>query len=203
MPNLVEELTPNYFNEFFTGALFLRDDVLLQVENAGRYNTTARNYEQGGRVEIPNSFFTGYKIFEYPILGYRKLDEHRVAYLTRRQATARGVRPGTIHMDLSPASVQLRDLGAVPPIGASRSESSKAIAAFRPRFDSISDIPGLLAGQQLALVLSPSIMIEPSVDALSDWYSVYYKQSVIGKINSRGAITWTSPAFASLLPELG
>src|SRR5687768_6876864 len=132
MPNLVEELGPQYFTEFFTGALFLRGDELLQVEGAGSTRINARNVETGAGTYVPADFFTGYKAFEYPILGYRKLTPQKVGFITRQQSTARGVRASTLQVGLSPASSMLRDLGAYDSERSVDQEKLKMIKAFKP-----------------------------------------------------------------------
>lgn len=206
MPNLVEELSANYFTEFFSGALFLNGDNLFQVESANRTRVAVRAFTPAGTGDsqsIPADFFTGYKTFEYPILGYRRLGPHKNAYLTRRQTTARGLRPNSIISNITPASNMLRELGLVPPEPSSLAERMKAYTAFKPVFDTLDELPAMLNGDKFGLVLSPSILIEPSVDAVNDWFNVYYRQSIIGKMNSRGAVTWTSPAYSALLPEIG
>lgn len=206
MPNLVEELSANYFTEFFSGALFLNGDNLFQVESASRSRVLVRPFTPTGTGDaqgIPADFFTGYKTFEYPILGYRRLGPNKIAYLTRRQTTARGLRPNSIIASASPASTMLREMSLVPPDPSSVAERTKAYAAFKPIFDNLGELPAMLNGDKFGLVLSSNILIEPSVDAVNDWFNVYYRQSVIGKMNSRGAVTWTSPAYSTLLPEIG
>lgn len=206
MPNLVEELSAGYFTDFFAGALFLNGDALYQVDSATRTRVAVRPFNAAGTGDqqtIPADFFTGYKTFEYPILGYRRIGPHKITYLTRRQTTARGLRPASIISTISPATQMLRETGLTPPESSSQVDRAKSVAAFKPEFDNLGELPAMLSGDKFGLVLSANIMIEPSVDAVNDWFNVYYKQSLIGKMNSRGAVTWTSPAYATLLPEIG
>lgn len=197
--NMVRSLGRDYFNNFFAGALFLKDDKVLRVEHADSRVVACLNITDASSEQVPAEFFTGFKTFNYPVLGYRRLKPHVHAFLTKKQSVHRGLRSNTMNVDFSGATHLLNDLGIVR---ATASESERALAAFSHQFDNMSDLPKLLSGEVSGLVLSPHILIEPSVEAEDGWYSIFYKRALIGKMNSRGGITWTSPNHSDILRGL-
>lgn len=201
MPNMIQSLGRDYFNQFFQGSIVKIDDRVLQVRgaqgNAGR-TVLCVDMENGQGVEIPADRFTGWKSFEYPILGYRRFGEHHLAYSTKLQSVHRGLKIANVQTTWTAATRLLIDLGAIS--GARLTEEQKAVALFKPVFDSLADVPALLDGRKTGLVLSPNLIIEPSTEKGNEWYAVHYKQAVIGSVSDRGVVRFKSPQHASILP---
>lgn len=198
MPNLIKSLTRDYFNSYFNGSAILHKGAVLQILEADNNNVLAEDLATNTSVRIPNDYFTGFGVFKYPLLGYRRFGEHRIGYMTRKQSVHRGLRAAHINVAWSAATRLLVDLAAVPVVRLSDSE--KVIAAFIPKFDTLKDVPDLLAGNTTGLVLSENLIIEPSTEAADEWYSVVYKQAVVGKVDSKGAVTWNDKGHEHLLP---
>lgn len=197
--NMVQSLGRDYFNSFFAGALFKRDADILRVTETTRYNVLCYDLSNSREVEIPFDFFTGFKTFEYPTLGYRRVRDGVSVFLTRRQSTNRGLRHNAMEVQLTPATAALNDMGL---IYARMSEQDRALAAYNTSFDTVADIPRLLRGEASSLILSPYILIEPGVETADDWYSIYFKRAKVGTMNDRGTISWNNPIHANILENV-
>lgn len=193
---MVESLTRDYFNSYFGNALFDYNGKVHRILEAGRYGVLCRNIEDRTDVTLENDTFKGFKTFAYPVLGYRRMKENVVAYLIRKQSTQRGLRFNSFETSYSPCTQALEAMGLVNPRS---DEDSRSLAAFRQTFDTLDDMPKLLKGELAQLVLSPFILIEPSVAADADWYSVFYKRSLVGKMDNKGNVEWNDPSFSNLL----
>lgn len=197
--SIVRSLGREYFNSFFQGALFAKDGAVFRVVGADRTGVLCHKFDDGSETFVPNDFFVGFKTFSYPVLGYRKIKENTIAFLTKTQSVHRGIRTNTVGVTWSGATAALIDMGYV---SSSVSDKQKAESIYSNEFDTLADLPRLLNGDVTGLVLSPNIIIEPSVETQGDWYSVIFKRALIGKMNSRGNVTWTNPSHASLIPGL-
>lgn len=198
MSNLIASLTREYFNSYFNHALIDYNGDVLRVVEAGSSVVVAENLSrEGDVVNIPHSHFTGFKVFSYPLLGYRRFGD-RIGWMGKKQSVKRGLRTENITVSWSAATRLLVDLGAVPLVRLT--ESEKALAAFNSKFDTPKDVPDLLAGDRVGLVFNPNLIVEPSTEAEDDWYSVVYKQAVVGKMDNKGVVTWKAPQHSHLLP---
>lgn len=199
MPNLVESMGVNYFNEKFHNAFFLSDNRIYRVLSAARSDRVTVEDVEGDRDEkiIAASRFPGFKVFEYPLLGYRRFADHVYGYAYKRQTTNRGFRMENVNVTWTGCTRLLYDLGVLT---TRLTDVDKAVALLKPKFDNYErDLPRLLSGEISGLVLNNNVMIEPAVDEAASWYSVLYKQARVGKMNQRGQITYTDPAFANII----
>lgn len=197
--NLVQSLGRPYFADYFRNAMFVKDDEVLRVETAERSGVTCSRLRDQSYVTVPFDFFQGFKTFAYPELGYRRIKDNVIGYMNRKQSVHRGLRSNHISTVLSPCTTLLVDLGQVNGL---INENEKGLAVWNKTFDTLADLPRLLAGELTGLVLSPALLIEPSVETANDWYSVYYMRSLIGKVNSRGTFTWSNPNHSTLIEGL-
>lgn len=200
MPNLIKNLTRDYFNSYFNGSSIKYNGAVLRIVEANNSEVFTEDVSTGNAVMVPNDFFTGFAVFSYPLLGYRRFGDDRIGYMTKKQSVHRGLRAANIAVQWSAATRLLVDLGAVPLTRLS--DADKVTAAFIPKFDTLQDVPDLLAGNKTGLVLSENILIEPSTEAEDEWYTVFFKQAAVGKLDSKGAVTWTSDQHDHLLPAL-
>lgn len=198
MPNLIESMGVNYFNEKFHNAYFMSDQRIYRIIEAQRSDrvTVQDIDEEDDTKVISASRFPGFKAFEYPLLGYRRFADNVYGYMYKRQTTNRGFRAEAASITWTGCTRLLYDLGV---INTRLTERDKIKAVFRPQFDSLErDLPKLLNGEVSGVVLNHNVMIEPAVDSSDGWYSVLYRQARVGKMNSRGQVTWTDPQFASI-----
>lgn len=196
--NLIEQMGATYFTEKFANSYFLSKDRVYQVLDAQRTDRIRVVDVLAEDTKIlPASVFTGFKVFEYPLLGYRKFGDHLYGYASKRQTSNRGFRSEQVNITWSSCTRALMDLGLA---GRTRvDEKAKAVALLQPKFDSLKDMQLLLDGKSSGLVLSSNVMIEPSTESADGWYSVLYKQACVGAINSRGDVKWKNPAFAEVV----
>lgn len=198
---LIDEVGVDYFNDMCRDALLLKDDEVYRVLAAGRGGTVdVIRYSPDGeqtRQSIEKEFFTGWKVFSHPILGYRRFGDQLIGHAQRRQSTRRGLRPESINITLSPCSTLLANMNAYPVPSA----NDKAVAAMKPQFDDFDrDLPRMLSGELMGLVLSDNIIIEPDVaGAKATGYSVFMRQHVIGKMDAKGAVTWENEGLSNTL----
>lgn len=199
--SLISELGRSYFNEMCTQALFVHEDTVHRVERADALNVVCTRYlgDDGTDEEIavlPHDVFTGWKVFAYPRLGYRRIGENIICHLQRQQSTRRGLRPESINAQLSPCTHMLHNLGLVqtPP------SRQRIMAAMKPVFDEFSrDVPRMIEGELAGIVLSDTLMIEPDVSNKNpEGYKIYLRQHVVGKMDDRGLITWEDEHFSKL-----
>lgn len=197
MPNLIESMGAQYFNEKFANAHFLSDNRVYKVLNAQRVDRVmVEDVETGEDKMLAASRFPGFKVFEYPLLGYRRFADHVYGYAYKRQNTNRGFRLEHTNITWTGCTRLLYDLGV---LNERLSDKQKAIALLKPEFDNYErDLPKLLNGEINGLVINHNLMIEPAVDTADGWYSVLYKQARVGKMNSRGQITYADPNFANV-----
>lgn len=198
MPNLIKNLTRDYFNSYFNGSSIQYKGSVLRILEANNVEVMAEDLTNNSVVAVPNDFFTGFGVFSYPLLGYRRFGDDRIGYMTKKQSVHRGLRAANLAVQWSAATRLLVDLGAVPLTRLS--DADKVIAAFIPKFDTLKDASDLLAGNKTGLVLSENLIIEPSTEAEDEWYSVVYKQAIVGKVDSKGAVSWNDKQHEHLLP---
>lgn len=198
MPNLIEMMGANYFNEKFANAYLVIDGRVLQVGMCNRADRVhCMDVEAGEAKIIPSNKFTGFKAFEYPLLGYRKFGEHMYGYAYKRQTANRGFRSEQVNITWTGCTRALADLGLIKQ--GRITDSAKVVALLKPQFDSIKDLPKLLNGEVSGLVLNNNVMIEPSTTKAGGWYSILYKQAEVGEINSKGVVSYNEPGFASVI----
>jgi hypothetical protein len=206
MPNLVDQMGAAYFNEKFATSFFLYNGKVARIINANGKGTSVVIEEFNGPLDepeekvVPATTFNGFKVFEYPLLGYRRFGEHLYGFATKRQTSNRGFRSEQITTTWTACTRALIDLGAIS--GNRLNERAKVISLLQPKFDTIAQLPDLLAGKTSGLVINNNVMIEPATDTQNDWYSILYKQARVGKINQAGKITWNDPAFANIVVGL-
>lgn len=200
MPNLVTSLGAGYFRDFFNGAIFYYEGKAHRVTGADQRTVQAVRLSDGHAVLVPNAFFLGFKNFEYPTLGYRRLGPDVVAYLSRIQSTHRGLRQQSINVDYSPITSRLASQYLIPnPAGYNAYAGQKV---FEPEWDTAANIPELLAGDRTSVVLNEHVIVEPSVNAHVDWYSIYFNQALVGNMNSRGSASFGNKKYEKLITPL-
>lgn len=200
MTNLVEKLDPGYFENMCNGAMFARGGKVLVVREANDsyvYCTDVSEADWDDGVRIPNSYFKGWKVFEYPLLGYRRIGDV-TAFIERRQSVQRGLKANNLTYNWSPVSLQIRNRGLVVTSESYMRANKLRHSLFFPTFDSIKSLNSLMDGTLSSLVLSSSVMIEPAVFGEQDKYNIYNNERLIGTVDGGGSISFSKPAHAKL-----
>ena len=196
--NLIESLRPDYFNDFFHGAMFMYDGRVHSVNRCTGGAVQCTRLHDGERVNVPNNFFMGFKVFNYPILGYRRFTEHGVSYLTRTQSVRRGLSENHIRYQDSPVTTKLSRLGLI----SSLTPRNNGLLVFEPKFDTADDIKLLLSAEKANVVLNEKVLIEPSVRSSEDWYVIYHNQAIVGSLDYRGRPTFVSEKYSNIISPL-
>lgn len=196
--NLVQSLGSGYFNEFFNGSVFMYEGRVHQIVECRASGVRCTRLHDGEPVVVPNNFFMGFKVFNYPTLGYRRISEHIAAFLTRNQSVRRGLNPQHVRHQNSPISQRLLNEGhinsTVPP--------NNGLLVYEPVFDSPEAVQQLLAGDRANVVLNEEILIEPSVNSDNDWYTIYHNQAIVGSMDYRGRTSFINPKYDNIITPL-
>jgi hypothetical protein len=111
---MVDSLGPQFFGEKFNEALFRRDDKTYELVGVGNgKKVRVINVNTGDNEDVPYDFFTGFKVFAYPRLGWRRFGENYVAYCTKTQSAKRGLSTRRVERSPSLVTQRLRELGLV------------------------------------------------------------------------------------------
>lgn len=196
--NLIQSLGSSYFNEFFHGSVFMYEGRVHQIVECRSVGVRCTRLHDGEPVTVPNNFFMGFKTFNYPALGYRRVTEHVAAFLTRNQSVRRGLNPQHVRHQNSPVSAKLINEGLVSaPHG-----HNNGLLVYEPVFDGPETVQQLLAGDRANVVLNEEILIEPSLNSDNDWYVIYHNQAIAGKMDYRGRPSFTNPKYESIITPL-
>lgn len=200
MPNLIDSLGHGYFRDFFREALFMYKGQVYSVRTADARAVHARRLSDGAEVMVPNKEFMGFKAFEYPLLGYRRLDDNVIAFLSRVQSTQRGLRQNTINVDYSPVTSRLAANYLIP--NPASVAPNAGLRAFEPQWDRASKIDELIAGELTGVVLNERIIVEPSVHSNNDGYAIYFNQALVGTMDARKRTTFVSGKHEKIISPL-
>lgn len=198
--NMIDSLGQEQINQQFVHAMFLRDDKTYKIVGTNDRNTIQCVCLEDGKPElIGNDFFTGFKVFAYPKLGYRRFGKHSIGYCYKVQSKKRGLSTDRVKINLSPVTNRLQAYG----FGMEADKKyNKGIIIMRPKFDSPAKIKDLLDGKESGVVLNESVIIEPSVIAPDGLFDVWYEQVKVGSVNDAdGKYTWLSPKYERLVRQ--
>lgn len=184
--SLIESMGQSYFREWFNGALFVYNGSVLSVSDTDGSTVRCVNLEVGRDaagyvVRVPYEFFTGFKVFEYPPLGYRRVG-NVVYHVHRSQSAYRGLRGNLLTFELSPLSYLLQGNERTAPRVSNVTANQRLVEVMKPTYDTRASLDELIAGRQTAVVPSEDVCIEPSL--VNDNYDVLYRGKVVGSMNT-------------------
>lgn len=200
--NLVEKLEPGYFADMCSGATFAKDGRVLEVSSvASNYAVRCSDVTDPNNitpVSVSSDFFTGWKAFSHPDLGYRKIGSF-IVFIEKQQSVSRGLRPRNLRYRWSEVTSALANSNAVTGLNfPTLYDAGLLKQVFFPKFDSLNELGNLLSGKTVGLVLNENILIEPNVANDSDNYNIYYNTRKIGEVSSAGSFTFTKPAHMKM-----
>lgn len=200
--NMIERLGREWCNQRLTGGHFLFDDEILRIGHIERDGVYCENYNTGNGKKLPHEFFTGFKIFQYPPLGYRKYGPGLCVWTSKKHSWQRGLRERCIEAEYSPVTSLLQQYarkmqGAfnMPPI---------LELVFFPKYDSVDDLDKLFNGDVASVVLNENVLIEPNiVNENADGYVIYFKRRPCATIDpNKHKIHWHSKAYEEALSPI-
>lgn len=209
MPNLIEQLTPEYCNERVAGALVLhkgraamflsaankRSGPIVQLEVA---SGDALDPGDSDVVQVPAGDFPSWAAFGFPQLGYRQVDNGRgLAFLSRLNSVMRGLNWRDLRIDWHEVSSTLNVVyGQLNTTSWSRGHRLAAMV-MRPVFTPFAEgLKKVMAGEIPAFAVSPDFAVAPSEDV--PYLEILYRTRRIGTIAENGDISINE---AKMLPS--
>lgn len=197
--SLIQSMGLRYFQEWFHGALFIREGKVLQVSEANSEAVFCRvlNPTTGGTSSesVPHEFFTGFKVFEYPPLGYRRVG-NITHHVHRTQSAYRGLRANLLTFEYSPLTYLLQNNERTHTSQSTSAGLNKKLAAVMlPQYDTRASLDLLVAGRQASVVPNEDVCIEPSISG--EDYVVLYRCKIVGTMDARKQFHINNPVVAA------
>lgn len=192
--SLIESMGAQYFREWFNGALFLYEGRPCIINDLSDGVVSCLRLDESARLSIPHTFFTGFKVFEYPPLGYRRVG-NIVYHVHRTQSAYRGLRGNLLTFELSPLSYMLQASDRTARAVSGVTSNQRLCQVMLPTYDTRASLDALVAGRQVAVVPSEDVCIEPSVNG--EDYIVLYRGKAVGSMNARKVFSIPNSAVAT------
>lgn len=194
--SLISSMGVSYFREWFHGALFIYNNRPCQVEDTDGVTVSCRYLDTttDRAVSIPAQFFTGFKVFEYPPLGYRRVG-NVVYHVHRSQSAYRGLRANLLTFELSPIGYLLQSNERTAVGNSTNALNLRLTQVMTPTFDTRASLDDLIAGRRAGVVPSEDVCIEPSVNG--EDYVVLYREKQVGTMDSNKNFHIDNPAVAA------
>lgn len=203
--NMIERLGLDWCNQRMVGGNFVYGDKVLRVAAVRADHVLCEDSKTGDRSKLPLDFFTGFKVFKYPALGYRSYGPGLAVWLYKRHSYHRGLREQFVQLETSPVSSLLckhnaQMLGA---LGALDRPGLMELVFF-PKYHTLADMERLYEGDLACVVLNENVLIEPNVvNDNADGYTVYFKRRPCAAIDlHKHKLHWYSKAYKNALSPI-
>lgn len=205
--NMIDSLGREWFARRLAGAHLLYDGKVCALIATGRENCTVRDISTDEELKVPNAFFTGFKVFAYPALGYRPFGNNLAVFLKKKHSWNRGLRPGCIYQDFSPVTAYVINKYAqeVPADQRKNYRPPRDLMGlvFKPGYARPADIRDLLNGDRVTVVLNQDVLVEPNMNKQdSNDYLVYFRERPAASITEDGRIHWFSEEYKQALENV-
>lgn len=196
--NLIDQLGPQYVNEWFVGALFKVDDtvhMLDRVRDGLVYTWTLKpdsTVWNTDRTTLPFDNFTSFEDFAYPRLGYRNFDMplgngkevNTVRFAQSQRSVHRGLRRDSLDWFDYPLAN-----GVMPSAYLQGRDVKEVQALFFPKFIPYTEgIKKLMRGEVIAFAISEDLAVGLSSTSASAAADIHFRQKVVGNVDSDGKI---------------
>lgn len=193
MNNMIESCGAEWCNRRVAGGYFLHEGNVLRADTFSRRTVQCTNVAKDEFVELDPKVFTGFRVFMYPRLGYRRHPKSGVVVFMRRiNSYDRGLRPRRVSCVVTAANLAMGRDPAIP-------DAERMDMVFRPQYDDITAVRDVIAGERISAILNEDILVEPSMNADQREYTVYYRTVRAATISPDKAVTWRSAAYEQLL----
>lgn len=202
--NLLDSAGLNWFRRRVSGGYMVhKGEVVIvgDVVGGGRVIVHPLDGRNAG-FAIDKKLITGFSVFQYPPLGYRRLNDTMVAFLERKHDYMRGLRRRSVTTYLSGCSLLLAEQHPELRMG----EDNRVMnAVFLPEYDKPELMADMIAGKRMNMVLNHNVMIEPSALAKGDDdFVLYFRRRVAGRMSTHGKFKWVTDEYRSaIVPLLG
>lgn len=197
--NLMDSCGVDWFRRRVVGGHFVHEGKVLKISgvyDADKIDTVDISNER--RVIIDKNVISGFSVFAYPELGYRRV-KNVALWLSKIHSYDRGMRDKHLQSEYTPASMVLhRNL----PGGAEANRRDIMTAALMPTFDGPADIKKVLDGDQYCAVLNPHVLIEPSNVQEDEHFNVFFRRRNIARLMPDGKMHYFKPQHEAVLRPL-
>lgn len=196
---LIESLGAGYAEDALYGTCFLYNGKPVTIRSVGHSQVMLIDLENENSFSVPADVFTGWKVFKYPRMGYRKLDNGLWGYLQRHaRSYSRGLNSGNIAFSRTAwlnsnegfeyiyhcIDQEWDDFVFRANEGTDYEECRVIMrAALLPQYDGGEVLAKVLAGEEKAFIPSHRFLVEPLY--AKDVFGVYMSGTLIGRIDKK------------------
>lgn len=197
--NMIDSLGADWFHKRLTGGHFVLDGNVMRVMGVDNKRVVCKNVKTGDHKDMPRDFFTGFKIFAYPALGYRKYSDDLALFLRKKHSWNRGLRRNCLSYQCSPVTTYI-----ITKYGNDMAKLGKNVQppddivslAMLPEYDPPTKVPDVLAGKRATVVLSSDVIVEPNMNREeAEDYIIYFRERPCGNITAAGEIHWYTDEY--------
>lgn len=193
--DLFQQLGHGYSNEMLMGAPFLYkgEAYLLGEVTEGKTISAFRLVGDdpasvvAKATKLPAEFFTGWKSFAFPTLGYRSVRNGQVlAYLSRNNSVRRGLNPRDIRVEYHDVSHTCSAAYGFN-LGSYNQNNAKAALVMKPQYTGFNEgIARILQGEIPSFALSADFAVAPHEDV--PYLEILFRQRRVGLIDETGKV---------------
>lgn len=203
--NLIDKYGTDWFNNKFSGAYFMHNDVPSYVSKARSTGVVVvacprvNDKVKACTITVPRNFFKDDSVFEVGDLGYRHtLKGKWLAFLSRNNSSyARGISTRNIIATKSQLTDTLSSMGEVAYI----TDAELCNLALQPKFIPLYDgIKLVQQGKLLSFAASPTVAVVPDPNDISCLVIIICGKPM-GKVNSKGNISFVSSISKKYIEE--
>lgn len=196
---LIESLGSGYAEDALYGTCFLYNGTPVTIRSVGHSQVMLVDLENEDTFSVPADVFTGWKVFKYPRMGYRRLDNGLWGYMQRQaRSYSRGLNSNNIGFSRSAwlssdegfdhiykcINTEWNDFIIRAGEGTDYEECRMLMrAALLPQYDGGEVLTKVLAGEGKAFIPSPRFLVEPIY--AKDVFGVYMSNTLIGRIDKK------------------
>lgn len=201
--NMISRLGLEWCRQRLVGGHFLHEGKLMRLAEVHKTSVVAEELENNEYVTLPASVLTGFGVFRYPPLGYRKYGPGLAVWLSKAHSYNRGLRKQSVDMTLSPVSTLLYKNYNRKMNDAFQLRGLMQLVFF-PKYDSLDALELLYNGDVPCVVLNENLLIEANLaNKDAQGYTVYFKQTPCATIDDDNKrIHWHNRAYADALSQV-
>ena len=200
---MIDRLGRDWFNQRCAGGNFLHEGKILWVKAAVGDIVLAFDKENRQH-KIPCDFFSGFKVFEYPALGYRAFNGDLAVYYTKFHSYNRGLRPRCVKRTLSPVTEMFLEKWG-PALGVYAPTDNEAMEhIFQPVYAKPADVGAVIRGERVSAVLNADVLVEANTAGKNaEGFAVYFRGRPCANINEDTLeIHWFTQEYKNFLQQI-
>lgn len=197
MPNLLQSLGRDYFNQRFEGSMFIaadgRPSYVIHAPSSARDKVTVKSISGNvGRLstsqhDMDADFFSGMEVFRVPELGWRSVQDGRyLTYMSRNNRSySRGVAFSNLRHHPHSLSIAMQNESYISESYYTQ-HGVLATLVMKPEYLTLAEgLAGLREGNLLSFAMSPNMMVVAESEEAG---SLYLGMSRVGSVSFDGTI---------------